>query len=65
MVNAATGVDKTGFEIIRLQVRHLVKNLDGVEASSEEIEHVTDTDAHPTHARATSALRGIDGDAIK
>ena len=51
-------------EIIRLQVRHLVENLRGVEARGEKIKHVHDANPHPADARAASALLWIDGDSV-
>ena len=65
MVHPAAGVGHAGAEVIRLQVRHLVEDLRGIESSGEEVEHVHHADSHAADTGLSAALLGIGGDAME
>ena len=65
VVNAAAGEREARFEVVGLEVRHLVENLCGVEAIGEKVEHVADSDAHAADTRAPATLFRVERDAIE
>lgn len=65
MVHPPPGIHEAGLEVIRFQIWHLVQNLRGIESGGEKVEHIHDSDPHPPHARAASALFGVQGNALK
>jgi hypothetical protein len=62
MVHTLAGKGDGGFDVIRLQIWHLIKDLRVTETVAEQVEHVRHTDAHATNAGAAAALLRIDGD---
>lgn len=65
MINAPAGELKACTEIIRFQVRHLLKNGGLGQTGIKKIKHVCDTDAHAANAGAPTALLRIDRNAFQ
>jgi hypothetical protein len=65
VIEPTAGEPKAGGDVLRLEVGHFLQNLLLRQPGREEIKHIDDPDAHPADARATSALGGVDGDAIR
>ena len=65
MVNSSAGERQTRFEVVRLQVGHLVKDLRGVQSRREEVKDIADANPHAPNARTSPALFRIEGDTIE
>ena len=65
MVNATAGKREARLEVVRLQIGHFVKNLRGIETRRKKVENIGDTNTHPAHTRAASALHRINGDSVE
>src|SRR6266481_5522380 len=65
MVNATARESKARFQIVRLQIRHLVENLCGVQARRKKIENVADSNAHAADTRSAAALLRVERDAVE
>ena len=65
MVNPAAGIREARFEIVLLQIRHLVEYLSRIETRGEKVEDIADTNPHAAHTRTASARFGIDGDTVE
>src|SRR3954468_8784302 len=64
MIEITRGVTKARLQILGLEIRHFRQELLGCQTGSEQIEDITDANAHPAHARPAAALLRIDGDAL-
>jgi hypothetical protein len=62
VIYAAAGEQDASLEVVRFQVGHLGQNLRSIKTGREQVQNVADTNAHPSHARPSAALPGIDGD---
>src|SRR6187399_2634558 len=65
MIESAAGVAKRGFDVLGFEVRQFTEHLLMVEPRGEQVEDVDDPDSHPANAGTTSALFGVDGNAIE
>src|SRR5277367_1295596 len=65
MINAAAGEHQASLEVVSLQVGHLGQNLGGIKTGCEQVQNVADTNAHPSHARASAALPGLHGNSFE
>jgi hypothetical protein len=65
VIDFASRVLETGFEIVGFKIWKLFENLLRCETSSKEIEHIRNANAKSTDAGATAALGGIRGDPRK
>ena len=61
---SATGKAEAGRDVLALQVGELLDHLIRRQAHRQQIEDITDANAHAAHARTPPALVGIHGDAI-
>ena len=64
MVEASAREVQARRDVIRFQVRKLVEHLRARQPRGQEVENVGDTNAEAAHARASSTLRRVYGDAI-
>jgi len=64
MIDGPGRVSKGGLNIFSFEIRHLLQNLICSQAGCKQIEDVGEADAHASHAGATAALTGIDGDSL-
>lgn len=51
-------------KVFDFEIRHFFENLSSGEPCREEIENITDANAHPTNAWPAATLLGIDRDSI-
>jgi hypothetical protein len=51
-------------KVFDFKIRHFFQNLSSGKPCREEIENVTDANAHPTNAWPSATLLGIGGDSI-
>ncbi len=65
MINPAPSVSDTRFQVVRFEIRHLRKNLLGVEIGSKKVKDIDHANAHTPNARTSTALLRIKSDAIK
>ena len=54
---------QAGRDVLVFEVGQLFENLLRRQASRQQVEHIGDADAQPPHARSSTALSRIDGDA--
>ncbi len=64
MANPTAGEEQASANVGRLQVGKFLDDLLDPEAVRQEIEDVTDADAHASNARPPAALLGVHGDPL-
>ena len=62
MINPPTRESEARLDVFDHEIRQLLEDLSAAQPRRQEVEHVRDTDAHPAHARTSSALGGVRGD---
>lgn len=64
MIEAATGELQTGGNIFRFEVRQFFKNLLLRETGGQQIQHIDDSNPHPTDTGSPTTLLRVDCDAF-
>ncbi len=64
MIEVARRKPQTGMQVIRLEIRHFIKDLGGRQARREEVENIAHAHTHPPHARPAPTLLGVYRDSI-
>jgi hypothetical protein len=64
MVNATTGKPDRGIDVFGFKVGHFIKDLLRRESSQEQIQNISDADAHAANAGASATLVRVEGDAF-
>ncbi len=64
MVEVARRKPKACLQVVRFEIRHLVKDLGGSQARCEEVENITHANAHPPHAGPAPALLRVYSDSV-
>jgi hypothetical protein len=64
MIEVARRKSQAGLQVVRLEIRHFVKDLGRGKAGREEIENITHANAHPAHAGPAPTLLRVHGDSI-
>jgi hypothetical protein len=65
MVHQTAGVLKTCFQVARFKIGHLLEDLLGAQTRGKKVQNVTDPNPGGTHAGASPALLGVDGDSFQ
>ncbi len=52
-------------DIVRLDIRHFIHNLDRRESRRQQVQNVRDTDPHAAHTRPTPTMAGLGSDTIQ
>jgi hypothetical protein len=65
MYHEAIRIRDTGTDIVRLEVRHFIHNLDRRESRRQQVQNIRDTDPHAAHTRPTATMAELGSDAIQ
>lgn len=65
MIQFLRGVFEARANVIRFEIGIIFEDLGFWHPGGQQVEHVLDPDAHPTDARPTAALVGIEGDTFR
>ena len=65
MIQFLRGVFETRANVIRFEIGIVFENLRLGHPGGQQVEHVLDANAHPTDARPSAALVGIEGDTFR
>ncbi len=64
MIESAAGKLQTGKNIFRFEVRQLFKDLLLGETGGQQIQHIDDSNPHPTDTGPSTTLLGVDRDSF-
>ena len=65
MIQFLRGVFETRANVIRFEIGIVFENLRLGHPGGQQVEHVLNANAHPTDARPSAALVGIEGDTFR